>query len=238
MLASAQAPGGPRPQPAAGTGGWQASAASRPGRRAEVAPAMVRILATTGEAGRPALPKAGQPSAGRGLGFLVDERGYVLTHSDVIRDGKGLEAVLADGRTFTVKQVWRDPLAGVAVLRIDGRGLPALPLGDSNALHVGDPAAVVGWPAASASTLVSATIRATGAATGGNLAIDAPIQPENLGGPLINARGQVVGIASADAHFMDGSSRGFAVPIDRAKSMLREAQASAAPARPTFTTGR
>jgi serine protease Do len=199
---------------------------------------MVRIFATAAEAGGPAPSKGGQPPAGRGLGFLVDERGYVLTHSDVIRDGKGLEAVLADGRTFAVKQVWRDTLAGVAVLRIDGRGLPALPLGDSNALHVGEPAAVVGWPAASASPPVSATIRATGAATGGNLAIDAPIQAENVGGPLINARGQVVGIASADAHYMDGSSRGFAVPIDRAKSMLREAQASAAPGRPSFTTGR
>ena len=87
MLASAQTPGGP-PQPAAGTGLGQASAASRQGRRAEAAPAMVRILGTTGEADRLAPPKAGQPSAGRGLGFLVDERGYVLTHSDVIRDGQ------------------------------------------------------------------------------------------------------------------------------------------------------
>jgi serine protease Do len=197
---------------------------------------MVRILALPGDAGRSA--PAGQPAAQRGLGFLVDARGYVLTHSDVIRDGKGLEATLADGRTFAVKQVWRDPLAGIAILRIDGRDLPALPLGDSNGLRVGDAAAIVGWPAASAPPAVSATIRATGAATGGNLAIDAPIQAENVGGPLLNARGQVVGIASADAHFMDGSSRGFAVPIDRAKSMLREAQASAAPARPTFTSGR
>jgi serine protease Do len=224
--------------PAAGTELGQGSTASRPGRRVEATPAMVRILATTGGVDRPAPVKSGQPLAGRGLGFLVDERGYVLTHSDVIRDGQGLEAVLADGRTFTVKQVWQDPLAGVAVLRIDGRGLPALPLGDSRALHVGEPTAVIGWPTASVSPPVSATIRATGAATGGNLAIDAPIQAENVGGPLVNARGQVVGIASADAHFMDGTSRGFAVPIDRAKSMLREAQASAAPAPPAFTSGR
>ena len=96
---------------------------------------------------------------------------------DVIRDGQDLEAVLADGRTFTVRQVWRDPLAGVAVLRIDGLAAcrPSL-LGDSNALHVGEPTAVAGWPAASASPPVSATIRATGAATGGNLALDAPIR--------------------------------------------------------------
>ena len=102
------------------------------------------------------------PGAARGLGFLVDGRGYVLTHSDVIRDGKGLEAALADGRTFAVKQVWRDPLAGVAVLWIDGRDLPALPLGDSTGLRVGDATALVGWPTASAPPSVSATIRATG----------------------------------------------------------------------------
>jgi serine protease Do len=236
MLASVQSPGvgvrGPGSPSDVGAGQPAASRA----RRADTAPAMVRILALPGDAGR-SVP-AGQPAAQRGLGFLVDARGYVLTHSDVIRDGKGLEAALPDGRTFAVKQVWRDPLAGIAILRIDGRDLPALPLGDSNGLRVGDAAAIVGWPAASAPPPVSATIRATGAATGGNLAIDAPIQAENVGGPLLNARGQVVGIASADAHFMDGSSRGFAVPIDRAKSMLREAQASAAPARPTFTSGR
>ena len=134
----------------------------------------------------------------------VDGVVTVLTHSDVIRDGKGLEAVLTDGRTFTVKQVWQDPLAGVAVLRIDGRGLPALPLGESRALHVGEPTAVIGWPTAAASPPVPATIRATGAATGGNLAIDAPIQAENVGGPLVNARGQVVGIAAA--HCKGGAS--------------------------------
>jgi serine protease Do len=199
---------------------------------------MVRILAITGEAGRSALPGAGQSGALRGLGFVVDGRGYVLTHSDVIRDGKSLQATLADGRTFPVREVWRDPLAGVAVLRIDGRDLPALPLGDSGGLRVGDATAVVGWPTASALPPVSAIIRATGSATGGNLAIDAPIPTEDVGGPLLDARGQVVGIASADAHVLDGRSRGFAVPIDRAKSMLRQAQASAAPARPGFTSGR
>lgn len=207
------------------------------GRPESAAPAMVRILAAQGQAGRPASATSGPPAAPRGLGFLVDGRGYVLTHIDVIRDGRGLEAALADGRTFAVKQVWRDSLAGIAVLWIDGRDLPALPLGESTGVRVGDATAVVGWPTASAPPPVSATIRATGSLTGGNLAIDALIPPEDVGGPLINARGQVVGIASADARFMDGGSRGTAVPIDRAKSVLRQAQASAPARFPALPTG-
>ncbi len=209
------------------------------GRRPEsAAPAMVRILAAPGQASRPASATSGPPAAPRGLGFLVDGRGYVLTHVDVIRDGRGLEVELADGRTFLVKQVWRDSVAGIAVLWIDGRDLPALALGESTGLRVGDATALVGWPTPSASPAVSATIRATGSLTGGNLAIDALIPPAAVGGPLINARGQVVGIASADARFMDGGSLGTAVPIDRAKSVLRQAQASAPARSPTLLTGR
>jgi S1-C subfamily serine protease len=220
---------------AAGTGPVPGGPEGR--RPASAAPALVRILAATGQAGRQSPAPSGPPAAPRGLGFLVDGRGYVLTHIDVIRDGRGLEAALTDGRTFAVKQVWRDTVAGVAVLWIDGRDLPALPLGESTGLRVGDATALVAWPTASAPPSVGATIRAIGSLTGGNLAIDALIPPEDVGGPLINARGQVVGIASADARFMDGGSRGTVVPIDRAKSMLRQAQASAPAESPALPTG-
>ncbi len=138
---------------------------------------------------------------------------------------------LADGRTLPVKQVWRDQLAGVAVLRIEGTGLPAaLPLGQSGGLRVGDPAIIVGWRSATQLPATTrATIRATGSATGGNLAIDAPISAESVGSPLVDLRGQVVGIATTDVHVMDERLRGgFAIPIDRAKSMLRQALSSAA----------
>jgi S1-C subfamily serine protease len=158
----------------------------------------------------------------------VDRRGYVLTSDHLVADGKDLQVALADGRTLPVKQVWRDQLAGVAVLKVDGTGLPALPLGESGELRVGDAAIVVGGPAAArGSPAGHATVRSTGAATGGNLAIDAPIASEHAGVPLVDARGRVVGIASSEAHVMGDASRGgFAVPIDRAKPVLRRARAS------------
>ena len=178
----------------------------------------------------PAAPSSASSWSPGGSGFLVDGQGYVLTSDRLVGDTKGLQVTLADGRTLPVKQVWRDQLAGVAVLKIDGTGLPALPLGESGEVRVGDAAIVVGGPAAAVSQSGRATVRATGSATGGNLAIDAPIASEYAGIPLIDARGRVVGIASGEVSFTGDNSRGgFAVPIDRAKPLLRRAQASLAP---------
>ena len=196
--------------------------------------AIVRILVAAAD------PRKSGGGAGSwtvtGLGFLVDGRGYVLTQSDVVRNATVLETALVDGRRFAVKQVWLDDLAGVAVLKIEGRGLPALPLGESGSLRVGDAAIVIGWPAGSKAT-TSTAIRATGSSTGDNLAIDAAIGPEHAGGPLVNARGQVVGVASTDVHGADGGvPGGFAIPIDRAKKMLRQAQTSTAQVRSAPTS--
>jgi S1-C subfamily serine protease len=189
--------------------------------------AVVRILATP--------PGGGIPVA-TGVGFLVDRRGYVLTHDHLIRDAKGLEIALADGRKAPVKQVWRDQLAGVAVLKIEGSGLTALPLGDSGGLRVGDPAIIVGWPTVTSSPTSPATIRATGSATGGNLVLDAPISADRAGSPLVDPRGQVVGIATSNGASSGG---GFAIPIDRAKATLRLAQSTTtAESLPTTTPDR
>jgi S1-C subfamily serine protease len=153
----------------------------------------------------------------------------VLTHEHLIRDAKELHVALADGRNVPVKQVWRDHLAGVAVLKIEGAagiGLTTLPLGDSGRLRVGDAAIIVG-PTPAHPAGGRATIQATGIATGGNLALDAPIAAEHTGSPLIDGRGQVVGIATSGGQVLDGTSRGgSAIPIDRAKPMLRQAQST------------
>jgi S1-C subfamily serine protease/type II secretory pathway predicted ATPase ExeA len=243
------APGGPlaplasvRPDEAAigrsGGGLDPGAAGTGPSARTldTVGRAVIRVLLLSPADGRKPVA-AGQPAAQVGLGFLVDGRGYVLTHDELIREGRVLNVALADGRNLPVKQIWRDQLAGVAVLRIEASGLPAaLPLGQSGALRVGDPAVVVGWPSgAQPPATARASIRATGSATGGNLVLDAPISAESVGSPLVDLRGQVVGIAATDAPVTDERSRGgFAIPIDRAKAMLRQALSSAtAQARPT-----
>jgi S1-C subfamily serine protease len=164
-----------------------------------------------------------------GLGFLVDARGYVLTHYDVVRDAKGLVALLADGRRFTVTRVWWNESARVAVLKIEGQELSALALGVSGSVRVGDAAVIVGWPA-SGQGFASAAVSATGAATGGDLVFNVPVGTENVGGPVVNAQGQVVGIASSGARGGDWNlTGGYAIPIDRAKGMLEHAGLVVAP---------
>jgi serine protease Do len=188
--------------------------------RGEASPAMQsRMMDTVGRAVvRVVASSVDARSAGvSGLGFVVDRRGYVLTQDQLVRDAKGLVVALVDGRKAPVKQVWRDPLAGVAVLKIDDSGLTALQLGDSSRLRVGDAAIVLGWSTVGAAPSARATIRATGSATGDNLVIDAPISAEYVGSPLIDLRGQVVGMAIAE---------GFAIPIDRARATLRRAQST------------
>jgi serine protease Do len=193
-------------------------------------PALVRILVGRAESGRPAV----EPGVEKGLGFLVDRRGYVVTHAEVVGDATAYDVALADGRKLPVKRVWRDRLTGVAVLKIEGSGLAALPLGESGGLRVGDATVIVGGPSPAQITPLRATIRATGSATGGNLAIDVPISTWFGGSPVIDSRGQVVGIAATDVHSAEGSSRGgFAIPIDRAKSILRQAQSTASQSQPT-----
>ena len=179
--------------------------------------------------GIPTTRRATWRAATAGAGFLVDARGYVLTHDHLIRDAKRLRVALADGRNLPVTRVWRDHLAGVAVLKIEGAagiGLTALTLGDSGRLRVGDAAILVG-PTPAHPAGGRATIQATGIATGGNLALDAPIAAEHAGSPLLDVRGQVVGIATSDGRVPDGTPEGgSAIPIDRAKPMLRQAQST------------
>jgi serine protease Do len=163
-----------------------------------------------------------------GFGVLVDGRGWVVTPERLLGDARVLEVRLADGRLLPVARVWRDPLAGVAVLKIEGAGFPALVMGDSSRLRVGDAATLVGWAAAVYPPTIEARIRATGAATGGSVAIDVAVAGDRIGSPLIDQSGRIVAIATTD----EASPSGVAIPIDRAKPMLRQAMATGAPRGP------
>jgi S1-C subfamily serine protease len=158
-------------------------------------------------------------------GFIVDELGHVLTSGHRLGDATVLEVTLADGRAVGATVVARDRLNDIAVLRLARRGTPAIPLGQSAALAVGERVLAISSETGSDRTPAAATVLATGAGTGGNLAIDLTPMPEGTGGPLLNQTGAAVGI------LVDGTPSGgaprkltFAVPIDRVKTLLRNAR--------------
>jgi serine protease Do len=151
-------------------------------------------------------------------GFLVDAAGYVVTDHRAVSDAGHIEVLLDNGRTLQASLVARDPLNGVAILKIPATGLPAIALGDSRDLVVGEQVLATGPDRA----LTAGRLRATGRATGGNLVIDLPPAPAARGGPLLNRRGQAVGILTSDGGSADPArSMSFAVPIDRVKAVLR-----------------
>ncbi len=188
---------------------------------------------------------AGSTESGTGSGVIIRSDGYILTNNHVV-------AVAANGGTITAdfyhgKQkvpariVGRDPKTDLAVVRVDATNLPAAVLGQSASLVVGDPVVALGAPLGLSSTVTSGIISAldrtvevpdeNGGAGGlliGAIQTDAAINPGNSGGPLVDGKGQVIGINSAiaSAPGSSGSSGniglGFAIPIDYARSIADE----------------
>jgi S1-C subfamily serine protease len=159
----------------------------------------------------------------RGAGFVVDAAGYVVTSQRLVNGGGRIDVTLHDGRTMPVTVVARDPLSDVAVLKVDATGLTAAALGSSSVLRAGDPVVAVGARRGGEPGVTVATVNATGAATGGDLALDVPAGSHEAGGPLLNARGEVVGVATGAGA---GGVRATGVPIDRVKPLLRDLTAT------------
>ncbi len=168
---------------------------------------------------------------GLGSGFIYDPNGYILTNNHVVADATTLLVRLADDRVFDAKLVGRDPLTDVAVLKIDLVGAPYLPLGDSSALEVGDWVVAIGNPFGLSHTVSAGIISAkgrtssyfkdldrTGRAYFNFLQTDTAINPGNSGGPLINLKGEVVGINTAVRAM--ANNVGFAIPIDMVKALV------------------
>jgi serine protease Do len=131
---------------------------------------------------------------------------------------------VSDGREFTAKVVGKDPKTDIALLKIENGGkLPTIPLGDSSALQVGEPVMAIGNPFGLEQTVTTGIVSATGRVIGGGpyddfIQTDASINPGNSGGPLVNAKGEAIGIDSAILSRSGGSvGIGFAVPINMAK---------------------
>lgn len=158
---------------------------------------------------------------GQGSGFIIDSSGIVLTNAHVVEDAEEVIVRLADGRTFTATDVKFDKSADVAVLKIDaGEQLPAIPLGNDDQMEIGDWVLAFGSPFGLHRTVTQGIISAKGRGLGGDgtqefLQTDAAVNPGNSGGPLVNLRGEVVGINTAISTRSGGyDGVSFAVPAN------------------------
>lgn len=170
------------------------------------------------------------PQRGMGSGMIIDKEGRILTNFHVVRDVDEIKVQLADKRSFAAEIVSSDPPSDVAVIRIKGHvpsDLPTVELGNSDALEVGHLVMAIGAPFGYVQTVTTGVISAKGrSGIGINtyedfLQTDAAINPGNSGGPLVNMRGQVVGINSAIAtRIGQFAGVGFAIPINMVKTIL------------------
>jgi serine protease Do len=166
---------------------------------------------------------------GLGTGFVFDKNGIVLTNNHVVEGATDIQVKLFDDREFPGKVVGTDPQTDIAVVRIDTKDLRALPLGDSDAMDVGDWVVAIGNPFGLAHTVSAGIVSAKGRTledvpldSSGYydfIQTDASINPGNSGGPLLNLRGAVVGINTA---IRGGGAQGigFAIPINMVKQLL------------------
>ncbi|MEX0803371.1 MAG: DegQ family serine endoprotease [Candidatus Binatia bacterium] len=171
-----------------------------------------------------------RPQTALGSGFIIDKQGLIITNAHVVENAEKITVRLHDQRELEAKVVGRDPRTDIAVLRItDKKGdLPVAPLGDSSKLRVGEWVMAMGSPFGLDHSvtvgIVSAKGRHIGAGPYDNfIQTDASINPGNSGGPLVNLRGQVVGINTAIFSRTGGNiGIGFAIPVDLAKEILPE----------------
>ena len=169
------------------------------------------------------------PRRGAGSGFIIDADGSILTNEHVIDRAERITVKLSDGRTLLARVVGADPDTDIALIKVDGQGgLPVAPLGDSSTLRMGEWVCAIGNPLGYDHTVTVGVISYLGrklfdASLDNYIQTDAAINFGNSGGPLINARGEVIGINAAISS--RASSIGFAVPINGATAILPQLRA-------------
>jgi serine protease Do len=167
---------------------------------------------------------------GVGSGFIISANGFVVTNHHVIAGADEIYVTLADKREFKGRLIGSDQRTDIALVRIDGSGLPHATIGDSTRLRVGEWVVAIGSPFGLDNTVTAGIVSAKGRDTGDYLPFiqtDAAVNPGNSGGPLLNTRGEVVGVNS-QIYSRTGGFMGisFSIPIDEAMRVVEQLKAS------------
>ncbi len=197
-------------------------------------PAVVNISTTMVVSGRasifsPLLRRPGREVHSLGSGVLISAEGHVLTNNHVVAGATEIKVALADDREFAARVLGLDPTTDLAVVKIEGNDLPWVKWGDAEQLRVGEWVIAIGSPLGLRQTVTAGIVSATGRSGIGItseedfIQTDAAINPGNSGGPLLNLRGELVGINTAIASQGGGSEGiGFSVPSNVARPIARE----------------
>src|SRR5712691_3649497 len=187
----------------------------------------------------PQLRRGPQIERGTGSGFIVSADGYILTNNHVVAGADKVMVRLLDKREFLARVVGTDPETDVAVIKIDSQGLPTVTFGNSDSTRIGEWVLAIGNPLAFSFTVTAGIVSAKGRLLDGLIQgrpgyqiqdfiqTDAAINPGNSGGPLVNVRGEVVGINAAIASETGYyAGYGFAIPINLARTVMQQLVAS------------
>ena len=166
---------------------------------------------------------------GAGSGFIISKDGYIVTNNHVVEKAQKITVKLLDGRVFQGKVVGTDPFSDVALIKVDANNLPTLPLGNSDLIRVGEWVIAIGNPFGLTHTVTVGVVSAKGRSGIGITDVedfiqtDAAINPGNSGGPLLNIRGEVIGMNTAIFTRSGGyMGIGFAIPINLVKAIAEQ----------------
>jgi serine protease Do len=182
----------------------------------------------------PSTPENAQPF-GTGSGFIIRSDGLLLTNNHVVEKGASIEVRFYNGKISTATILGRDPVGDLALLQIQTkRPLPVVPLGSSSAVRVGEFVVAIGSPFGFEQTITFGIVSAKkrqllrSGVVGGFIQTDASINTGNSGGPLVNMRGEVVGVNTAT---VGSGELGFAIPIDAVKAIIPQLYGGGVPRR-------
>jgi S1-C subfamily serine protease len=175
------------------------------------------------------MPPSEEVQRGVGSGFITTSDGRIITNAHVVEGADRVEVTLKDGRSFTGKVIGADPVTDIAVITIEARDLPTVSLSNSDQIQPGEWAIAIGNPLGLDSTVTAGIISATGRSSRevgvpdkrvSFIQTDAAINPGNSGGPLLNLRGEVIGVNTAIIQGAQGL--GFAIPINTVQNISQQ----------------